>query len=104
MLLTPDEETGSHGTRALFEQAGRHHHFGLEFEPGRTNGDIIHSRKGTGNFVVTCTGRAAQTTLWDNLDISARRYPDKSAFVFFARHFSFVQIRALAQRLAGWLH
>nr|MBP8308881.1 AMP-binding protein [Burkholderiaceae bacterium] len=47
---------------------------------------------------------AAQTTLWDNLDISARRYPDKSAFVFFARHFSFVQIRAQAQRLAGWLH
>ena len=47
---------------------------------------------------------AAQTTLWDNLDISARRYPDKSAFVFFGRHFSFAQIRAQAQSLAGWLH
>ncbi len=59
VLLTPDEETGSHGTRALFEQAGRHHHFGLVFEPGRTNGDIIHSRKGTGGVVATCHGRAA---------------------------------------------
>lgn len=29
------------------------------FEPGRTNGDIIHSRKGTGGVVATCHGRAA---------------------------------------------
>ena len=47
---------------------------------------------------------AAQTTLWDNLDISARRYPDKPAFVFFGRALSFAQLRAQAQRLAGWLH
>ncbi|HPU53146.1 MAG TPA: AMP-binding protein, partial [Burkholderiaceae bacterium] len=47
---------------------------------------------------------AAQTTLWDNLDISARRYPDKSAFVFFGRHFSYSQVRSQAQQLAGWLH
>lgn len=59
VLLTPDEETGSHGTRALFEQAGREHDFGFVFEPGRTNGDIIHSRKGTGGVVATCHGRAA---------------------------------------------
>ena len=47
---------------------------------------------------------AAQTTLWDNLDISARRYPDKPAFVFFGRALGFAQLRAQAQRLAGWLH
>jgi glutamate carboxypeptidase len=59
VLLTPDEETGSHGTRALFEDAARRHHFGFVFEPARPTGDIIHSRKGTGGLVATCRGRAA---------------------------------------------
>lgn len=59
ILLTPDEETGSHGTRAWFEEAARRHHFGFVFEPARPNGDVIHSRKGTGGAVATCRGRAA---------------------------------------------
>lgn len=59
VLLTPDEETGSHGTRAFFEEAARRHHFGFVFEPARPSGDIIHSRKGTGGALVTCQGRAA---------------------------------------------
>ena len=59
ILLTPDEETGSHGTRALLEDAARRHQFGFVFEPARPTGDIIHSRKGTGGLVVTCRGRAA---------------------------------------------
>ncbi len=32
---------------------------GLVYEPARPNGDVVHSRKGTGNFVATCYGRAA---------------------------------------------
>lgn len=59
VLLTPDEETGTHGTRALFTEAARRNHFGFVFEPARPSGDIIHSRKGTGGAVVTCHGRAA---------------------------------------------
>lgn len=59
ILLTPDEETGSHGTRALFEDAAKRHHFGFIFEPARPTGDIIHSRKGTGGAIVTCRGHAA---------------------------------------------
>ena len=59
VLLTSDEETGSHGTRAFFEEAARRHHFGFVFEPARPSGDIIHSRKGTGGAIVTCHGRAA---------------------------------------------
>lgn len=59
ILLTPDEETGSHGTRSLFEEAAKRHHFGFIFEPARPTGDIIHSRKGTGGAIVTCHGRAA---------------------------------------------
>jgi glutamate carboxypeptidase len=59
VLLTPDEETGSHGTRAMFEAAAARHHFGFVFEPARPSGDIIHSRKGTGGITATCHGRAA---------------------------------------------
>lgn len=59
ILLTPDEETGTHGTRALFEDAAKRHHFGFVFEPARPSGDIIHSRKGTGGAIVTCHGRAS---------------------------------------------
>lgn len=59
ILLTPDEETGTHGTRAYFEEAAMRNHFGFVFEPARPTGDIIHSRKGTGGAIVTCHGRAA---------------------------------------------
>jgi len=59
VLLTPDEETGSHGSRELLTAAARTHHFGLVYEPARPNGDLVHSRKGTGGVVVTCHGRAS---------------------------------------------
>lgn len=59
VLLTPDEETGSHGTRGHLAEAAGRNHFGFIFEPARPGGDIIHSRKGTGGAVVTCRGRAA---------------------------------------------
>jgi glutamate carboxypeptidase len=59
VLLTPDEETGSHGTRAMFEAAAKRNHFGFVFEPARPSGDVIHSRKGTGGVTATCHGQAA---------------------------------------------
>jgi glutamate carboxypeptidase len=59
VLLTPDEETGSHGTVQLFRGASAHHQFGFVFEPARPTGAIIHSRKGTGVITATCHGRAA---------------------------------------------
>jgi len=45
-----------------------------------------------------------RTSLWDNLAISARRYPDKPALVFFGRVFTYPQLVAMAERLAAWLH
>ncbi len=44
-----------------------------------------------------------QTTLWFNLEVSARRYPHKPAYVFFGRTLSFVQLHDQALALAGWL-
>lgn len=59
VLLTPDEETGSTASRALIEAAAPRFQAALIFEPGRENGDLVQSRKGTGVFTVTCHGRAA---------------------------------------------
>ncbi len=44
-----------------------------------------------------------ETTLWFNLETSARRYPDKPAYVFFGRTLSFRQVQQQAEALAGWL-
>jgi len=58
VLLTPDEETGSFGSAALFTEAAKRHQLGLVFEPARPNGSLVQSRKGTGNFIATARGRA----------------------------------------------
>ena len=58
VLLTPDEETGSFGSAGLFTEAAGRHQLGLVFEPARPNGNLVQSRKGTGNFVATARGRA----------------------------------------------
>src|SRR5204863_964034 len=44
ILLTPDEEIGSHGSGALFASAGASRRFALAFvfEPARPNGDLVH--------------------------------------------------------------
>ena len=64
VLLTPDEETGSFGSAPLFAEAAPRHQLGLVFEPGRMNGNLVQSRKGTGNFAATCHGRAGHAGKW----------------------------------------
>jgi len=44
------------------------------------------------------------TSLWDNLEISARRYPERAALVFFGRVFSWREVRDGAERIAARLH
>ncbi len=44
-----------------------------------------------------------ETTLWFNLEVSARRYPDKAAYVFFGRELSYRELHRQAEALAGWL-
>ena len=43
------------------------------------------------------------TTLWANLDISLRRYPDRIAYVYFDRQITFRELHASVESLAGWL-
>ncbi|MED5618681.1 long-chain fatty acid--CoA ligase [Ideonella sp. BN130291] len=44
-----------------------------------------------------------QTSLWFNLEVSARRYPDKAGYVFFGRELRFAELMAQAEAIAGWL-
>ncbi len=44
-----------------------------------------------------------ETTLWFNLEVSARRYPHKAAYRFLGRSLSFAELHAQALALAGWL-
>ena len=44
-----------------------------------------------------------QTTLWFNLEVSARRFPDKVAYIFFGQPLTYSQLHEQAIALAGWL-
>ena len=44
-----------------------------------------------------------QTTLWFNLEVTATRFPDKAAYLFFGRSLSFGELRTQAEAVAGWL-
>jgi len=43
------------------------------------------------------------TSVWDNLSVSARRYPDKTALVFFGRRQSYGELAAAVERMAAYL-
>jgi glutamate carboxypeptidase len=59
IILSPDEEIGTHGTAPVLAEAAKRHHFGLVFEPARPDGSLVRTRMGTGSVIATCAGRAA---------------------------------------------
>jgi fatty-acyl-CoA synthase len=46
---------------------------------------------------------APETSLWVNLDIAARRFPEKPAYVFFGRELKYRELHRQADAIAGWL-
>jgi len=58
-LFTPDEEIGSHASRALIESLARQAALVLIFESGLLDGALKTWRKGMGTFTVRARGRAA---------------------------------------------
>ncbi len=59
LLVTSDEETGSHESRALIEALAREHDRVLVLEPGRDDGALKVGRKGVGTFELRFKGRSA---------------------------------------------
>ncbi|MBL4907918.1 MAG: hydrolase [Sneathiella sp.] len=59
VLINADEEIGSFGSRRhLVEAAGRAN-LGLVYEPSMPDGTLAGARKGSGNFTLVVTGKAA---------------------------------------------
>lgn len=59
VLISPDEETGSHGSAPLLAELGVRGHLGLTYEPSMPDGALAAARKGSGNWKLAVTGRAA---------------------------------------------
>jgi len=45
-----------------------------------------------------------QTSLWFNVEVSATRYPDKPALIYYDTPISYRELRQACEQLAGWLH
>jgi fatty-acyl-CoA synthase len=45
-----------------------------------------------------------RTSLWFNLEVSAHRWPDKTAYHFVGRDLSYAELHRQAEAIAGWLH
>jgi len=59
VLLNPDEESGSPGSRSYIEEAARRADFVLVLEPCNLDGSLKVERKGAGEYVVTIRGRSS---------------------------------------------
>ena len=71
ILITADEEVGSHASRALLEERARATGAVLVLEPSADGGALKIARKGTGTFNVTITGRASHAGLEPEKGINA---------------------------------
>lgn len=59
IILNPDEELGSPGSRAFLREAATRHDFGLVFEPSLPDGGLASRRKGSGTFHLVVKGIGA---------------------------------------------
>lgn len=71
VLLTCDEESGSHSGRALVEEEARRAEYVLVLEPAAPGGHAKTARKGTGLFTLAVEGRAAHAGLEPEKGVSA---------------------------------
>ena len=59
VLLSPDEEIGSPASAPLLADLGARGHLGLTYEPALADGALAGARKGSGNYHLIVTGKAA---------------------------------------------
>ena len=82
LLLTTDEETGSHHSRELIEALAQEHDRVLVLEPGRDDGAYKIGRKGTGDFRVRIKGISAHAG--NNPKEGASALRELAHFLFYA--------------------
>lgn len=71
VLLNTNEETGSHGTRALIERLSKAHDVVFNLEPGRPADGLVVSRKGSGDIELKVTGKASHAGVAPKQGINA---------------------------------
>ena len=59
VLLSPDEEIGSPASASLLAELGARGHVGMTYEPALSDGTLAGARKGSGNYHLIVTGKAA---------------------------------------------
>ncbi len=59
VIANPDEEIGSPSSTPHIERVARESDVAFSLECARANGDIVSSRKGTADYLITVSGRAA---------------------------------------------
>ena len=59
VLLSPDEEIGSPASAPLLAELGARGHVGMTYEPALSDGTLAGARKGSGNYHLIVTGKAA---------------------------------------------
>ncbi len=59
VLLSPDEEIGSPASAPLLAELGARGHVGMTYEPALADGTLAGARKGSGNYHLVVTGKAA---------------------------------------------
>lgn len=59
ILINPDEEIGSPGSSKYFVKIAHQTHLSLLFEPSLIGGEFASFRKGSANYAVVATGKAA---------------------------------------------
>ena len=57
ILITPDEEIGSQGSKELLIQAAKNNTLGLVFEPSFPDGALVSDRKGSMNLTLVAKGK-----------------------------------------------
>lgn len=70
-FFNSDEEIGSPGSRPLYEPIARGMDAALVLESARANGDIVSARKGSGEFTLRVTGKAAHAGVEPEKGVSA---------------------------------
>lgn len=61
IILTSDEEIGSHTSRELIEAHTEGKKYALITEPARQDGSLVTARRGAGEFILKVTGKAAHS-------------------------------------------
>lgn len=59
VLLSPDEEIGSPASAPLLARLGARGHIGMTYEPALADGTLAGARKGSGNYHLIVSGKAA---------------------------------------------